>query len=148
MAVKNPAYVRVKVRAAVKIRPGYGEAHSVRDLEADLKRYLAPWAYEEGIDLVVGGKLYPDMVVNFIAAKAYIEFAANVVLFLSEDGQHFVPVTKLIDGSNDELRTLRPDAILVSAQDHVFDIIRENRFEERLLTGIGYAKMGLDFAVG
>ncbi|MDO7854084.1 baseplate J/gp47 family protein [Hymenobacter convexus] len=146
--VKNPSYMRVKVRAAIKIRPGYGEAHAVRQLEADLKRYLAPWAYEEGKDIIVGGKLYPDMIVNFIAGKSYVEFAASVVLFLSEDGQQYIPMTKMADGSDDKMRTLPPEYILVSAQEHIFDIIRESRFEERLLTGIGYAMMGHDFAVG
>jgi hypothetical protein len=146
--VKNPSYMRVKVRAALKIRPGYGEAQAVRQLEADLKRYLAPWAYEEGTDIIVGGKLYPDMVVNFIAGKSYVEFAASVLLFLSEDGQQYIPVEQMLGGSNAQNRTLPPEFILVSAPEHVFDIIRESRFEERLLTGVGYAKIGLDFAVG
>lgn len=146
--VKNPSYMRVKVRAALKIRSGYGEAQAVRQLEADLKRYLAPWAYEEGTDIIVGGKLYPDMIVNFIAGKSYVEFAASVLLFLSNDGQRYLPVEQMIGGSNGQNRTLPPEFILVSAPEHVFDIIRESRFEERLLTGIGYAKIGLDFAVG
>lgn len=146
--VKNPSYMRVKVRAALKIRPGYGEAQAVRELDADLKRYLAPWAYEEGTDIIVGGRLYPDMIVNFIAGKSYVEFAASVLLFLSEDGQHYLPVEQMIGGSNGQSRTLPPEFILVSAPEHVFDIIRESRFEERLLTGVGYAKVGLDFTVG
>jgi hypothetical protein len=146
--VKNPSYMRVKVRAALKIRPGYGEAQAVRELDADLKRYLAPWAYEEGTDIIVGGRLYPDMIVNFIAGKSYVEFAASVLLFLSADGEHYLTVEQMLGGRNGQNRALPPEFILVSAPEHVFDIIRESRFEERLLTGVGYAKIGLDFAVG
>jgi hypothetical protein len=145
--VKNPSYLQVKTRFAVKIRDGYNEAFYTRKLEDDLKRYLAPWAYDEGADIVLGGKIYDNVIVNFLAEKPYVEYVAGIKLFQSDDGVMFRDVRTLNRDGN-YVQAGSPDVILVSALEHEIDIISEKGFEEEDFTGIGYMRIELDFIVG
>src|SRR5260221_8284632 len=66
VTVKNPHYVAVKVRCGVRFLPGQDEGFCRRLLNEELNRFLSPWAYEEGADLVIGGSVYANSIINFI----------------------------------------------------------------------------------
>jgi hypothetical protein len=145
--VKNPSYLQVKTRFAVKIKAGYNAAFYAARLEAELKRYLAPWAYQEGADLVLGGRIYASVLVNFIAERPYVDYVAGMKLFQSEDGNQFIDVRTLNAGEN-FVQAAKPDVILVSALEHEIDLITDKGFEEEDFSGIDYMRIGLDFKVG
>lgn len=147
LKVKNPSYLQVKVRFAVKIKSGYNEDFFTRRLEEELRRYLAPWAYDDGADITIGGKIYANVIVNFLAEKSYVEYVAGIKLFQSEDGKVFRDVRTINNGEN-VVYAQQPDVILVSALEHEIDRIMEEGFEEENFTGINYMKIGLDFVVG
>ncbi len=145
--VKNAHYVRVKVRFAVRFRPGNNEGFYKQRLNEDLNRFLSPWAYEEGAEIVIGGRMYANVIINFIEERPYVDYVAKIKLFSSEDGRTF----RLIVPSANEgywVEAERPDSVLVAARQHEIDMIPATGFEEQSFTGINYMKIELDFIVG
>jgi len=145
--VKNPSYLQVQVRTAVKFKTGYNEGFYTRQLEDELKKYLAPWAYDKGSDILIGGRIYANVIVSFLAERPYIEYVAGIKLFESRDGISFID-SRILNNGESAIRAASPDMILVSALKHYVDLITEDGFEENDFTGINYMRIGLDFVVG
>ena len=146
LSVKNPRYLQVEVRVAVKLRPGYSEGYYKAQLEDDLRRYLAPWAYKEGRDIVFGGKLYANVIVDYIERRPYIDYIGRINLFQSEDGKNFRDA-RLFNRGENMVKADEPDIVLVSAVHHQIEIIKEGEFQEILPEGIGHARIEVDFYV-
>jgi hypothetical protein len=144
--VKNAHYVPVKVRFAVRFRPGYNEGYYRQRLNEELNRFLSPWAYEEGAEIVIGGRIYANVIINFIEERPYVDYVAEVKLFSSEDGRTFKLVMPSANGY--WVETDRPDGVLVAARQHEIDMIPDTGYEEEAFTGLNYMKIELDFVVG
>lgn len=144
--VKNPTFLQVKTRFAVKFHDNTNAGYFTRQLEDALKRYLAPWAYDDGADIVLGGKIYANMIVNFIAEQPYVDYVAGIKLFQSYDGKEFREA-RLVNGGENSVQAESPDVILVSAQVHEIDVVSEKGYEAEDFTGIDYMKIELDFTV-
>lgn len=146
VVVKNPIYVQVKTRFAVRFREGFNSGYAKGKLNEELREFLAPWAYDRGADIVIGGKIYAGVIINFIEERPYVDYVAGMKLFQSIDGEHFSYVPP--DPSEGNVITVhRPDAILVSALQHEIDLITEKRFAEEDFEGINYMAVELDFVV-
>ncbi len=144
--VRNARYVSVKVRCGVRFVQGRDEGYSRRQLNDDLNRFLAPWAYDEGADVVIGGRVYANSIIDFMEQREYVDYVAEFKLFTSDDGGHsyqFVPET-----SDYHASAGRPDAVLVSARQHQFDVIGHADYRMEVFHGINYMQVGLDFIVG
>ena len=72
--VKNPRYVELKVRFQVRFREGYNPGYYRPLLNEELKRYLSPWAYHESAEIVFGGKINANLIVNFIEERDYVDY--------------------------------------------------------------------------
>ncbi|MFQ5587900.1 MAG: baseplate J/gp47 family protein [Nitrospiria bacterium] len=145
--VKNAHYIPVKVRFGVRFKPGVDERYAKKILNDALNRFLSPWAYEEGADIVIGGKIYANSLINFLDRQPYIDYVVEMKLFSSADGVNF----KLALPSGNEgyfVAADRPDGVLVAARRHEIDIISEEGYEEASFTGLNYMKVELDFMVG
>jgi hypothetical protein len=145
--VKNATFVQVKTRFTVKFNERGNEQYLIKKLEDELKRYLAPWAFDDGADITLGGKIYASMLVNFIAERSYVDYVAGIKLFRSDDGLHFIE-SKPVEGSESSVTVDRPDIVLVSAMQHEIDVVSDKGFVEKDFTGINYMKVELDFVVG
>jgi hypothetical protein len=146
LKVRNAHYVSVKVRFAVRFLPGYNEGYYKQRLNDELNRFLSPWAYEEGAEIVIGGRIYANVIINFIEERPYVDYVAQVKLFSSEDGKTF----KLVLPSPTEgywVETTRPDGVLAAARQHEIDMIPETGYEAENFSGINYMKIELDFIV-
>ena len=144
---RNAHYVAVKVRVGVRFRQGVDEGYYKTRLNEELNRFLSPWAYEEGKDIVIGGKIYANNIINFIDERKYVDYVAKIKLFSNEDGKTF----KLVQPSELQgyfVTTERPDGVLVAAQQHEIDIISDVGYEQEEFTGINYMKIELDFIIG
>jgi hypothetical protein len=143
--VKNARYFPVKVRCGVRFVTGSDEGFCRRLLNDELNRFLSPWAYEEGADVVIGGSIYANSIINFIDSRDYVDYVAEFKLFTSEDGDKFT----FIPPSDDyHARPATPDGVLVAAREHQFDVISEADYRAEDFTGINYMKIELDFIVG
>jgi len=137
---RNAHYVSVRVRLAVRfIGPG-NEGYYIRTLNDELTRFLSPWAYEQGADIAIGGKIYANSIADFVDRRTYVDYVAAVELFRSDDGEHFTPANSVVEAG-------RHDAVLAAARTHTIDVIRDAVYDENQMRGIGFMKLELDFIV-
>ena len=143
LQVKNARFVALKVRCGVRFMPGTDEGFCRQRLTHDLNRFLSPWAYDNSADLVIGGAVYANSIINFIEQRDYVDFIAGLRLFTSDGGRfRLVP-----EGSGYHASARRPDAVLVAASTHEFDVIAANDFRVQAFGGIGSMRIELDFVV-
>ncbi len=143
--VKNPRYVQLKARFAVRFREGYNPGYYLPLLNEALQRYLSPWAYDESAEIVFGGKINANLIVNFVDERDYVDYVAGITLYTSPDGAAFTEVPE--DGDVLTVAAGAPDIILVSARQHEIDLITEEVYVEEAFIGIDYMKIELDFKV-
>ena len=144
--VRNAHYIAVKVRFGVRFKSDRDEGFYKKQLVDELNRFLSPWAYEEGADIVIGGKIYANDIINFVDQRDYVDYVATIKLFRSEDGRTFQLVLPN-ESSGYAVTAHRPDGVLVAAQQHEIDIISDVGYEEESFRGINYMKVELDFVV-
>lgn len=147
--VCNPVFEKLKIRCAVNftddLRAGY-----FRDLlEKELIAFLAPDPVKDISGKGFINSIYMSEIQRFIENRPYVEFVTrlSVLQIIDVQGNH-----KIIDTAKSEfkielLRTITPYAILTSAEDHLIEIITEDRLEEPKLAGIGDLTIDSDFII-
>lgn len=144
--VQNPRYCSLKLRFSVRLRPGCNPGFYLAQLDEEVRRFLAPWAYDDSADIVFGGRVSANLIVHFVEQRPYVDYVAGMKLFLSQNGQ-------ILDRPAEDHVDLRlftggaPDVILVSAPEHQIDLIAEERYVKESFVGIDYLKVELDFRV-
>ena len=145
--VRNPHYTTVKLRFGVRFRTSGNEGFYRERLIEEVNRFLSPWAYEDVANIVIGGRIYANSIVNFVDQREYVDYVARIRMFRSEDGVAFEPVGS--DDTGDAYVTSgRPDGVLVAARRHEIDVIVEAGEEAISAQGINYMKVELDLEVG
>lgn len=147
LRIRNARYISVRIRLAVRFRRPGREQYDKRQLIDDLERHLSPWAYNEGADVEIGGKIYANSLIDFIDRRPYVDFAAGLTLFTNEDGHHFVPAPEPTGGEGYHVSAGRPDGVLRADRCHVIDVLLDSEYKEELRTGIGFMRVELDFRV-
>ncbi len=171
----HPVYERIRVDAQVKIQHGFDAGYYSAILNQELIRYLSPWAYEEGQDIVFATRIYRSEILAFIEGREYIDYVVNFKLFhvyqgatrggidemaidldfiVYPDPQPSIGIMEVGDsyivGRGVEVAmTTRPHAILVShAQHRIIPISAEDELCSGIdQLGIGYMAIALDFDV-
>ena len=143
ISVNNAVYIPVKVRMGIRFHSGYNEGYYKKKLNEELNRFLSPWAYEKGADIVIGGKIYANSIINFVDERPYVDYVAKIELF---KGSNFEFVNANTSGGYC-VEPDHPGEVLVSAREHHFDLIAESGYEEESFTGINYMIIELDFQV-
>ncbi|MDU9050633.1 MAG: baseplate J/gp47 family protein [Candidatus Electrothrix sp. Rat3] len=132
IVVKNANYVPFLVRMGVRFRQGYEEGYHIDRLQDKLNRFLAPWAYTEGADIVFGGKIYASSIIDFVERLPYVDYLAQLNLF----------PTGLREGEN-SISAKESADVLVPERKHFIDAIPEGGYQ----FGINHMMIGLDFQV-
>ncbi|GGH06711.1 baseplate J/gp47 family protein [Mucilaginibacter phyllosphaerae] len=140
--VRNPVYVKIKVKTGVRIKKGYSEAYYRLQLEQDLKQFLSPWAFDDHADIIIGGNIYHNAIVNFIARQPYIDHVATIKLLQSTGDDPYREVK-----SAGKAAAANPDMILVSAPAHDISLLTDDEFLPSSMAGIGYMQIDNDFVV-
>jgi hypothetical protein len=143
--VRNARYVTVLVRIGVRFRAGEDETFARKRLGEDLVRFLSPWAYDEGADLTIGGRIYAASIVDFVDRRPYVDYVAEIQLFRGRGDGDF---TRVPPGEDYSVAADGPDEVLVAARQHVIDVIPELGYDQRSFTGIDFMSIELDFIVG
>ncbi|GLH76295.1 hypothetical protein SSBR45G_12030 [Bradyrhizobium sp. SSBR45G] len=147
LSVENARYVQVRIRVGVRFVDQSNPALWKQRLGDDLNRFLSPWAFDDGADIMIGRRIYASSIVNFIDQRAYVDYVAGIKLFSSEDGETFtLAAPGRPDG--DSVGSERPDAVLVAARRHEIDLIADEIYPADQFKGINYMKVELDFIVG
>jgi hypothetical protein len=79
--VCNPSYETIKVSFNVQFLPGKDRGYHTNQLQEDITKFLTPWLYDEGKDLVLGGSIHRSAVLNFIEETDYVDFLTDFKLF-------------------------------------------------------------------
>lgn len=147
---RNARYVAIKARFGVRFAPGRDEGFFKKLLNEELCRFLSPWAYAEGTDIAIGGRIYANSVVNFVDQREYVDYVATIKLFRSRNGVDYELVAPPVgdDAEGYFVGTERPDEILVASREHDIDVITDVQYDTELLSGINYMKVELDYVVG
>lgn len=147
---RNARYVAVKARFGVRFKPGCDPGFYTRLLGEELCRFLSPWAYDDGADIAIGGRIYANSIISFVDQRDYVDYVATMKLFRSLNGLDFelVPPPAGPDSPGYFVGTERADEVLVAAREHDIDIINDITYDTELLSGINYMKVELDLIVG
>jgi len=142
---RNAQYVSVQVRLGVRFRQGVDEGFAQRQLVEDLVRFLSPWAFDEGAELMIGGKIYANSILDFVDRRDDVDYVAQIKLFRSLNGVDYDLVPPVVGDYH--VATDRPDQVLVAAPTHFIDVIPESGYQQSSFTGINYSRIELDFIV-
>ena len=143
LRVRNAFFVPLKVRCGVRFAAGQDEGFARQRLNDELNRFLSPWAYDEGADLSFGGAIYANSIIDFIDERDYVDYIAELRLFMTIDGRD----TLVPEAPDYHASAGRPDAVLVAARQHEFDVIAGADYRVEGFAGINYMKLELDFIV-
>ncbi len=135
--VSNPVYLSLRVRMSVELHPAYqGDVnYYLGQLHDGLLKLLAPWAYNEGAEIVLGNRFFPGVIINYAEAQFYVDYIKDFrLLYGEEDRMKVARQEQLRCG----LEMPRPDGIWVSHHHHLLDATGN---ADR---GVGYMKVGID----
>ncbi len=146
--VRNPRYVHVRVRLAVRFASEGNDDFYKRQLNDDLNRFLSPWAFDEGEDITLNGKIYANSLIDFVDRRDYVDYVAGVKLFTSRDGgARYQPADDPDDDGSYFVDAKSADVVLVAARSHVIHVLHDAVYEEERMSGIGYMMVDLDLQV-
>ncbi len=165
--VDNPKYEQVLVEMSVGLLPGFDGNFYGRLLNEELKRFLSPWAFEEGKDIVFGGKIFKSSILSFVEQRDYVDYVTGFKLYhlqrgpgigdmrirdnVVESDQDFIVRPDTIGEEVDfEIVASSPRSILVTAQNHNIKVLNPGEFvcpEAGAATGIGAMIIEVDFFV-
>jgi hypothetical protein len=148
--VDNAVFVPVRVRVGIRFHAAFDTSLARSELNEALNRYLSPWAYEEGADVVIGGAIYANSIIDFLERQPAVDYVHQPKLFrFDAASDKFQLVPPSADDAEDgyHVTTGSPDQVLVAARQHDIDIIQPEVDDTVELSGIGYMKIELDFIV-
>ena len=159
--VINPEYQQLLLDFKVGFFSGYDAGFYGQQLNQELKRYLSPWAFDEGEDVVFGGRTYKSVVLTFVEKRPYVDFVNDFRMYhnITESfgignmiiGRDFgiSDVSGIIREDLEVAEATSSRAILVSYPQHAIEVINEEsaRCEGARGLGIGYMAVDIDFKV-
>jgi hypothetical protein len=171
----QPVFERLRVEADVVFNAGRDPGYYAGILNDDLKRFLSPWAYEDGEDILFGARIYRSDILAFVEGREYVDHVTGLKLYHSHDGlprdgigsmtigvdfvirakprpaiAEMVIADDFVVGRGVEVaETVQPQAILVSHAQHLVTPVAAGSEVCPGVTrlGIGYMTVGLDFIV-
>ncbi len=117
--VYNPLFEEVRVKFNVSFYAGFDKGiYSVKLNEA-LVKFLSPWAYATGSDIVFGGKIHKSVILNFVEEQEYVDYITCFEMF------HIVPGDPDNDPEKDvdEALASTSASVLGSASEHAIKIL-------------------------
>jgi len=176
--VTNPIYEQLLVDFKVGFMPGKDPGYYGNLLNDEIKKFLSPWAYEEGQDITFGGKVYKSDILFFIENRDYVDFVNDFKLYHIFDGvdeegngigdmaieidfiirELFPPgigdmaidVNFIVGRDVEVAMASGPRSILVSASNHRISVLKTGEYKCSGIEfgGIDFMSVGVDFIVG
>ena len=130
--VSNPVYETLLIDCKVAFRTGKDPGFYSSQLEEDIRRFLSPWAYDEGQDITFGGKVYQSEILSFIESRDYVNYVINFQLYHRFAGTNTTSGIGCMKIGTDFIIAVQPSATIANSDG---------------LTSTG-TKIGYDFVVG
>lgn len=160
--VKNPIFEEIFVKFNVRFHEGVDVGFHLRQLNNEIKGFLAPWAYDS-IDISFGGTIEASVILNFIEKRPYVDFVTcfemdqitpnetfkNIQVAIAQSAasvltsvvNHEIYVLETDDCECDDNLIAEPKSAADCPCDH--DIVTEKEN-----SGVGGSSIGDDFIVG
>lgn len=171
----QPVFERLRVETNAVFAAGRDPGYYSGVLNEDLRRFLSPWAYQEGEDILFGARVYRSEILAFVEGRNYVDHLTGLKLYHSFDGpprdgigsmrigvDFFIrakprpAIAEMMVGDDfvvgrgvEIAETTQPHAILVSHPEHLITSVAAGSEVCPGVTrlGIGYMTVGLDFIV-
>ena len=88
-------------------------------LNEEIKKFLTPWAFDEGRDIHFGGQIHKSTLIHFIDGLEYVNFVTNVSMYHKDENG--IKSNKL-----EMIETSTSRAILVSTENHTINQTHAN----------------------
>jgi hypothetical protein len=82
--VDNPIYERIKMSFCVRFLTD-DVGYYLTQLNEDLKKFLAPWAYSSDSEVVFGGKIHKSVVLNYVEELKYVDYVQSFKMYQSKE---------------------------------------------------------------
>jgi hypothetical protein len=82
----HPVYERLRVDVRVAFKPGYDPGYHTRLLDSQLQRFLSPWAFTLGQDILFDARVYRSEIAHFMERRDYVDYFTAFDLYHSHDG--------------------------------------------------------------
>ncbi len=174
--VIRPVFERLRVEAKVVFTRGRDPGYYSGVLNEDLRRFLSPWAYQDGDDIQFGARIYRSEILAFIEGREYVDHLVGLHIYHTYSGTKAEGIGTMTIGEDfiiyarpkpglGEMRigndfivgraveaagTTQAHAILVSHPQHLITAVApgEEVCPGVITLGIGYMTVDLDFEVG
>jgi hypothetical protein len=173
--VIRPVFERIRVEAKVVFTRGRDPGFYSGVLNEDLRRFLSPWAYQDGEDIQFGARIFRSEILAFIEGREYVDHLVGLRIFHTYSGtkaeglgsmivaQDFIIYARpkpglgemrtgddfIVGRAVEAAGTTQSHAILVSHPQHLITAIApgEEVCSGVTTLGIGYMTVSLDFDV-
>lgn len=107
----NPLFEEVRLEFKLQLREDYDDfTYYSGLLQQAITEYLAPWAFNQVVEVQFGGKISKSQLINFIEEQYYVDFITDVKLF-HKPGNNVAE----LPGDFEEVSCTTARSILVSA---------------------------------
>lgn len=171
LVIENPLYEQLLLDFKVAFYPGLDAGYYRNQLNEELRKFLSPWAYDEGQDIEFGGRIHKSDLMAFVESRSYVDYVTDFKLYHIFDSENeeipqldtsIIPEgsitlsdmsinTDFIVGIDIELaQAVSPRSILVSFPEHRITVVEEGDVVCQGIDGFGLGQMivGIDFEVG
>lgn len=93
--VSNPFYETLLVDCKISFHTGYDPGYFSSLLDEELKKFLSPWAYDEGQDIVFGGKIHASDILGFIEEREYVDYVVDFDLYHRHEGHIWQGISEM-----------------------------------------------------
>lgn len=84
--IEQPLYESILVDAKIGFMPGFDPGFYSNRLNEELKQFLSPWAFAEGIDIEIGGAIYKSSILHFMETRPYVDFVVDFKIYHKQGG--------------------------------------------------------------
>ncbi len=85
--VELPIYESILVDAKIGFNSGFDPGFYSNLLNEELKQFLSPWAFVDGVDIEIGGAIYKSSILQFIESKNYVDYVVDFELYHKHLGE-------------------------------------------------------------
>jgi hypothetical protein len=173
--VELPLYESILIDAKIGFQPGFDPGFYSKQLNQELKEFLSPWAFMDGIDIEIGGAIYKSSILQFIESRIYVDYVVDFNLYhkggrqfesgISEMeieldfeiadtissgiGEMILESSYVVGEGVNVACATSPRSVLVSALDHRITALRPDEYvcSGASSLGIGFMTVNLDLVI-
>lgn len=126
LSVTNPQYEQIQISCEVGFVQGKDPGFYITLLEDEIKAFLSPWAFDQSVDIVFGGKIHRSQIIDFIERRTYVDFVVGFQMHQTlADGSKETDVAEAIASTARSILVTAQSHIILSVQAEEVDCIAE-----------------------